>query len=341
MKIIIDINHPAHVHFFKNIYFLFLEKGHEVIVTASLKEINYQLLEDLDIPFIDLGSYGNTPFVKMLNVPIMAGKMLKVVRSFNPDILMGIASSRICHGNFFSKAKTFVFTDTEHANEQIALFKPFAHKIITPDCFFDDLGKKQIRVSSFHELAYLHPNNFIPNSQILEDLGLKIGEPFFVVRFVSWQASHDIGQNGIRMENKIKLIKTLEKKGRVFVSDEGTIPVELEKYQLKNAASQMHDLLYYASMYIGEGGTMASEAAVLGTPSIFISTLTMSYLQELEKRFDLLFSFSKFPEALAKINNLLEINNLKEDWKSKRKEMLLTKLDFNEWMINYFENGKY
>ena len=54
----------------------------------------------------------------------------------------------------------------------------------------------------------------------------------------------------------------------------------------------MHDLLYYATMYIGEGATMASEAAILGTPSIYINTLRLSYTDEEEAKYDLLYNYS-------------------------------------------------
>lgn len=167
--VLIDINHPAHVHFFKNLYFELKNLGYNVIVTASLKEMNYELLQKFNIEYIDLGSYGKTPLVKMLNVPVMALKIAKVAFQYKPDILIGIASSRICHGTLFSKSKKYVFTDTEHASEQIALFKPFATKIFTPDHFTRDLEKKHIKYPGYHELAYLHPNRFKPNPDVLRE----------------------------------------------------------------------------------------------------------------------------------------------------------------------------
>jgi len=86
----------------------------------------------------------------------------------------------------------------------------------------------------------------------------------------------------------------------------------------------MHDLLYYATMYIGEGATMASEAAILGTPSIYINTLRLSYTDEEEAKYDLLYNYSDPKtaqrEALKKAIELLGNKNLKMNGKKKEIE---------------------
>ena len=43
---------------------------------------------------------------------------------------------------------------------------------------------------------------------------------FFYIRFISWDANHDLGQSGISIKSKRKLIQLLEKKGQVIVSSE-------------------------------------------------------------------------------------------------------------------------
>ena len=35
----------------------------------------------------------------------------------------------------------------------------------------------------------------------------------------------------------------------------------------------MHNALKYASLFVGEGATMASECAILGTPAIYVNSL--------------------------------------------------------------------
>lgn len=336
--VLIDINHPAHVHFFKNLYFELKNIGLNVVVTASLKDINYELLRELDIDFIDLGSYGRTPFFKMMNVPLMAIKMAGVACKYKPDYLLGISSSRICHATVFSKSKTYVFDDTENAPEQIALFKPFATKIFTPDCYIKNLGKKQIRYPGYHVLAYLHPNRFSPNPGILQELGLSTNDTFFILRFVSWQATHDFRQKGLSMIHKRKLVETLSDYGKVFISSENKLPDDLESYRLKICPTKMHDLLYYATLVYGESATMASECAVLGTHAFFIDYAGRGYTNEQEKKYELVFNYQNnepsIQQSFKKLAELVQRKDLKQMGEKKRMELLRDKIDVTTYMLN-------
>jgi len=51
MKILIDINHPAHVHYFKNIIKIMEKKGHEFLIISRNKEIEHYLLKKYEGPF--------------------------------------------------------------------------------------------------------------------------------------------------------------------------------------------------------------------------------------------------------------------------------------------------
>jgi predicted glycosyltransferase len=70
MKIVVDINHPAHIHFFKNMINQLSVKGHEILLTASDKDISIRLLERFGFPFIKLGSYGTSLFSKAINLAL-------------------------------------------------------------------------------------------------------------------------------------------------------------------------------------------------------------------------------------------------------------------------------
>ena len=57
MRILIDIGHPAHVHYFKNFIWQMQKKGHEFMITARDKEVALNLLDKygfgLDIVYSD------------------------------------------------------------------------------------------------------------------------------------------------------------------------------------------------------------------------------------------------------------------------------------------------
>lgn len=337
MRIVVDINHPAHVHYFKNFIWEMQKRGHEILITASEKDISYTLLDNYGFSYVKIGNYGKSILKKMINIPLLDLKMYLAVRKFKPDLFLGFGSIRAAHVSKILRCPCIALDDTEHAKWEHRLYVPFTDVIITPQWFKKDFGKKQIRYNGFTELMYLHPKYFTPNPQTLKEIDIKLNESFIILRFVSWNASHDIGHTGI--ENKLELIKNLEKFGRVFVSSEGSVPHDIRPYLLHISPEKIHDVLSFASLYLGEGGTMATESALLGTPSIFVSSLsgTMGNFQELENKYEVLYSFSESGKAYEKAKYLLE-KNMKKDWIHKRNLLLENQIDLTQFLIEFVEN---
>lgn len=333
LRIIVDINHPGHVHFFKYFIWEMKKRGHEILITASKKDIAFELLDKYDFKYVNLGSYGQNLIQKIFNLFLLDYKMFLVAKKFKPDLFLGIASIRSAHVSYLLGLKCFIFDDTERAPE-INLYKGSATSLVNPNCFKISLGQKQIYYHGYHELAYLHPNYFKPDHKILKQLKISKNTNFFVLRFVSWQAGHDFRGKGFTDAGRRKLIKELSKYGQVIITSELDLPADLKKYQIQISPDRIHDLLYYATMYIGEGATMASEAAILGTPAIFVSSLSAGTLEEQEKKYELLYGFKDESEALIKIKQLLKNRNLKADWHKKRDVMLQDKIDVTSLMID-------
>ncbi|RLF94360.1 hypothetical protein DRN50_05610, partial [Thermococci archaeon] len=135
-------------------------------------------------------------------------------------------------------------------------------------------------------------------------------------------------------------VKELERFGEVFITSESPLPSEFEKYRIKAPPEKMHDLLYYATMYIGEGATMATEAGILGTPSIYVSSLvgTMGNFEELEKRYGLVYAFQDPNLALERATELLNSNDIKERWRKRRDRLFREKTDVTRFMTDFIEN---
>ena len=79
------------------------------------------------------------------------------------------------------------------------------------------------------------------------------------------------------------MVTELSKIVKVFISSEAILPFELQKYILNIPPEKMHNVLAFANLYIGEGATMASECAMLGTPAIYVNSITAGTLEEQEK----------------------------------------------------------
>lgn len=340
MRVLIDIGHPAHVHFYKNTIKDLEAKGHKVLVTARDKEVTLNLLEAYDIDHIVLSSMKQGKGNLIKEWIIRDYKLLNIARKFKPDVLTGILNPCVAHVSWIMRKKSIIFNDTEHAAFAQKITYPFSDVICTPSCFNKPIGKKQVKYDGYHELAYLHPKHFTPNPEVLTELGLKEGDRFSILRFVSWGASHDIGHYGI--QNKLEFVRELEKYGPVLITSEGKIDKELEKYRIKVSPDKLHDLLYYSSLYVGDGGTTAVEAAILGTPSIYVSSLvgTMGNFSELENKYGLMLNYSDSNLALAKAVELIKNPDSKDNWSHKKTHLFNDKTDVTSFMNQLIEHNK-
>ena len=337
MKILIDIGHPAHVHYFKNFIKIMESKGHQFVVTAREKEVAHTLLDAYNIKYINRGKGSSSLPGKLLYIIKGDFIIYKIARKFKPDIFFSFGSPYAAHIAKLMGKPHIAPDDTEHAKLAILSFASLTETILTPQCFNYDFGSKQIRFQGFMELCYLHPNYFKPNKEILNILNVSESEPYAILRFVSWDANHDIGHSGISFEDKLRLVDYLSSKMKVFISSESPLIEELQPYRICIPPEKMHDALSYATLYIGEGGTMASEAAILGTPSIFVNTLTGGVVEEIEE-YGLLYGFRNSDGVLEKVQDLLKTPNLMEIWQKRKDKMLSDKIDVTAFMVWFIEN---
>ena len=217
---------------------------------------------------------------------------------------------------------------------------PFAHIICTPDCFMNNIGKKQIIYNGYHELAYLQNSHYKPNPQVLDEIGVKATNKYAIIRFVSWQAAHDVGHHGFSIESKRSLISKISQHARILITSESPLPEEFEKYRIKVSPEKIHDLLYYANIYVGEGGTMASESAILGTPAVLMSSLAKFCGTQIDmhSNYDLLYYYDDPELAIQKAVDLIQQPNLKKEWAEKRQKLLNDKIDVTQFMVDLIEN---
>ncbi len=256
-------------------------KGHSFKLVARDKECTLELLDHYGFKYVKRKGYSSR-YLKALGAFTISLSILSVARAFKPDIVVGgVGNVYIPFTGRMLGVPSLIFDDTEHNSSALAIIRIFSSVICTPNSYTKELGKKHVRYNGFHELAYLSPKYFTPDKSILRRAGIPSDENFILVRFVSWDAIHDKGHSGVK--DKIGLVMALSRIARVVISSEGSLPPELEPFRVNVKPYELHDLLAFSRLFVGEGATMASEAAVLGVPSVYINTLKLGYLEELEK----------------------------------------------------------
>jgi uncharacterized protein len=344
MRCVLEINHPAQVHLLRNLYLLLTNKNHFVKVFIKNDPAISSLMNLYKIPYCFIGKKGKGILGKLFAQVWFDLRMLFYILPRN--ISIGIGSSITNdHIAALTRMKSIHLSDDDE--DVVPLMSkyayPFSTIILSPQCcIFKNHKEKNITYSGYHELAYLHPKRFNPDSSVLHELSIRQGEPFFVLRFNSFTAHHDIGIRGLSLEQKLGLINVLSEKGKVFITTEKKIEPELSQYQLKISPVKIHSLLYYATMFIGDSQTMTSEAAVLGTPAIRCNSFVgrISYLEEEEHVYGLTYGFKPedFSSLLTKVQELLSIPDLREEWQRRRQRMLAEKIDVTAFIFWFIEN---
>lgn len=340
MNLLVDIGHPAHVHLLKNFIKIMKENGNKVIVTVRNIPAAIHLLKIYGIEYIEFGSKSYSLIGKTFRQLKYDRLILELVKKHDIEIGMG-TSLTVAQVSRISRMKSFILDDDDSAVQPLftKFVHPFSDYLISPDVLnFERKKKNHITYAGYHELAYLHPNRFSPDENVLKEAGVEKGEDYFVLRFNAFKAHHDFGIKGISNENKHKIVNILKERGKVFITTEKEIDPEFEEYKLAISPEKVHSLLYYAKMFIGDSQTMTSEAAVLGTPAFRCNSFAgrISYLNEEEYKYGLTFGFKpeEFDFMTRIIRQYLEVKNLKDIWKRKREKMLSEKIDVTSFFVD-------
>jgi len=342
--VLIYLGHPAHFHLFKVVIKNLEAKSIKVVIAIKTKDVLEELLISSGLKYVNIapvnkkkaGTKGYVAFAKRLF------NLGKLIRKTKPGLMMGTSPEIAVLGKIFGViSHVYSEDDLEVISSFAKVAGPFATNFICPNCCSAwKWNDKKIGHDSYHELAYLHPNHFTPDPEKVKSI-FNLNERNFILRFVQLTAYHDIGKSGITTELAQKIIDILSPNGKIFITSERELEPQFEKYRIRIPPAEIHHALYYADMCIGDSQTMTAEAAVLGTPAIRFNDFVgvLAYLEELEHKYHLTYGFkTDKPDAMfAKIKELVETPNLKQEWAKRRAKMLTERIDFAQWMTNLVE----
>ncbi len=368
MKALFMISHPAHFWMFRYTIDNLQRDGHKVVIVIRPKDVLEQLCINAEMSFYKVknrpkkwGMFGLAIFLieKIIEV-------LHIARKEKPDILIGSDGVLAVVGKLIRKPAFECYEDDAEAIALYAkMFFPIYTGVICPNCCSAwKWADKKIAYPSYHELGYLHPNQFTPDKKKVEQYGIDVSKPYILIRFAQLTAHHDVGIHGINTEIAEQMIAMLKPYGRIYITSERPLEPQFEQYRIHINPLDMHHVMAFASLYIGDSQTMAAEAGVVGTPFVRLNDFVgrLSYLHELEAPTDFTPRSNGYVPKLdahisdnvhyslgyghktadvegffTSIENWLNTPNRKEVCAERRQKMLSEKIDYAKFLTYFIE----
>lgn len=336
MRVLFDVVHPAHVHFYRHLWGELLGRGDECLVVARRKDVTVELLEGYGIPAVVVGGPRPGRVGQAAELAARIGHLVRLGRRFRPDVVLARNPAGMYAARLVGATGVFDTDDGTAGGPVSRLAVPAAHVVTTPACLEEDYGAKHRRYRGYKALAYCHPNRFRPDPGAVAACGLDPGrEPYAVVRTVALTAAHDRGVRGLGPEVLRRLVDELSRHVRVVLSAEGDLPADLEELRLDAAPTVMLDVVASARLLVGDSGSMAAEAALLGVPAVYASTFggPRRYLCDLERRYGLarVCDPGEPGRVIGICRDLVTDPGVPARWREARRRMVADTVDVTSW----------
>lgn len=210
MKILVYLGHLAHFYNYKNSILNWKQRGHEVFILIKKKDVLEDLLKASQLPYQNILIEGrsDTKLGMFMGMVKRAFRLFTFCVKHRPDVLTGTSVENSYVGKLLNIPVININEDDAAVVPLYAkLSYPLATAILTPTvCDNGKWNAKSTKYPSYHELAYLHPNNFTPDKSIVGKY-FSADKPYFLMRFAKLTAHHDNGIKGINTEKPPGLLR--------------------------------------------------------------------------------------------------------------------------------------
>lgn len=366
MDVLIQLSHPAHFHLYREVAKNLINQGNKVLFVIKSKDILEQLLQNAGLPYVNINQHAHrgSKLGILWDMFVREWRIIKLCRKHKIDLLTG-STPEVAHVAWLLglHAVNTGEDDADVISMFIKIAKPFIDGYAAPDpCEMGTVEKRTSHYPGYHELAYLHPNHFTASQEVVTSYGIDTAKPYFILRFASLNAHHDDGIKGINTEVAQRLIDTLSPHGQIYITSERPLEPQFEQYRIRINPLDMHHVMAFASLYIGDSQTMAAEAGVLGVPFVRFNDFVgrIGYLRELEDIYELGYGIHATPlteespirradgsiqpggveQLYARVEQLVAMpaEQRRTVFAARREKMLADKIDCAKFLTWFIEN---
>ncbi len=336
----VDFVAPKDVLYFKSMIKRLKNRGDTVIATTrKFREVN-ELMRLNNIEAEILGRYGGGS----LKGKLVAGakriiKLADYISRFDVDVLVSYCSPEATRVAFGLQIPIINIYDAPHAVKQVLLVSRLVDVHLSPKCIpkedWLELGFKPEQLTFYDAIdpaAWL--KNFSPDEKIIKNLGLNPDKKIVVVRaeeaFASYLLNKASDDDPLISPLINELLKLKEELQIVVLYRYGRQKSSLKKISSKLIIPEhvidSASLISRSILFIGGGGTMSCEAALLGTPTISFFPGRLYYEEPLIKE-NLLYHPKELNQAKKLIKETLSQPQEYFDAFKERARLLLNRME--------------
>jgi uncharacterized protein len=279
VKIWIDILTPKQALFFEPLYRELSREGHQLLITTRTYREAEQALQFRHLPYRIVGEHGGgSPYGKLLAGAKRIGKLARLIEEWGPNTAVSFSSPDAARVAFGLGVPHVSANDSPHSRFAARLSIPLSRYIcspwIIPSHVWLAYGAPKDGVYRYRALdavAWLKRNR--PNPRVLTQLSLDRDKPIVVLRTEESFAAYLAGKSDDSKPVVGPVIAEILKRKldvQLVVSTRygRQAPVLRHRFgnkvQVVDRVIDTTSLLHYATAFVGSGGTMTIEAALLG-----------------------------------------------------------------------------
>ena len=283
MKVWIEVLTPKQALFFEPLYRALEERGDEALITTRVYREAEQTLELKKLRFSVVGSHGGgTAFGKLIASAERITKLANLIQKWKPGVAVSFSSVEASRVAFGLGIPHVAANDSPHSWMVARLTIPLTSFLCCPWIIgrpiwkeFGGPMRKVILYRALDPAAWLKRHH--PNDGVLRQLGLTKDQPIVAFRTEEAFASYLMGRSSDKEPVVGPIIDELLRRGlecQVVVSTRYGMQAPVirkrfgERVTVVDRIVDATSLLSYSSAFVGSGGTMTVEAALLGIPSI-------------------------------------------------------------------------
>ncbi len=280
--------------FFQNFVDILRKENHDILCTGRDYREAKELAKLKKIDIKTIGKHGgDNKYEKLKASTERAFLLSSIINSFNPHLTVSFSSPEAARVSFGLGIKHYVFNDSPHATAVARLTIPLVDRLFCPWVIpvkdWTKFGLERGRITTYKALdpivwikKELENNNYQDIVKIKKTLKIEEEKKIVLIRPEELKASYIADR---KVKNSIELIDEIVNNFSdkynilVLARYQDQIDFYKNRFEKKNGIKVIETvtdgilLLKLTDLFIGAGGTMSAEAALIGKPVISITPI--------------------------------------------------------------------